>query len=106
RAFPVTARIPHVQMDVLSGMRPAVERHHPRLVDHLVADDDVSGALEDLDAVAVDDRKNRADDPSRDAAIVVAVVLVRVRLAVAQALDAPLGEAPLTFGRHRWNSAI
>ena len=48
-AVPVTARVAHVETDVSSDVRPAVERNHARLVNELVADGDESRRLDDLD---------------------------------------------------------
>ena len=59
-------------------MRPAVEGHDARLVDHLVADRDQARGLHDLVAVVVDDRQDRAGDAARDAAVVEAAIGVGI----------------------------
>src|SRR5438477_10586088 len=84
--------------------RPAVDRNHPRLVNHLVPDDDDAGALFDAGAVAVDGGKNRADDAARDAAIVVAVEFSRVVLAGEP--SALLRLTPLAIGRERRQASV
>ena len=76
-------------------MRPAVERHDARLVDHLVDDRHVTRRLEDLRAVVVDDGQDRAREAARDAAVVVAAVRVRVRGAASLAELAQRGLAVL-----------
>jgi hypothetical protein len=53
-AFPVAARVAHVEVNVRARVRPAVERDHARLVDHLHRDRDVARCLDDLVRVAVD----------------------------------------------------
>src|SRR5262249_18624697 len=45
---PMRARVSHVQANVLADVRTPVERDHPRLVNHLVTDGDVSGSLHNL----------------------------------------------------------
>ena len=70
---------PSHSLIVGADVRPAVERHDPRLVNHLVDDRDVTRRLHDLIAVVVDHRQYRARDAARDAPIVEAAVRVRIR---------------------------
>ena len=76
-ALEPAARIAHPHLHAGACVRAAVERDHARLVDHLVADHDDAGRLDDLRAVAVDDGNDRADEPARQAAIVVREIGVR-----------------------------
>ena len=86
-AFPVAARVAHVLPDVRADVRTAVERDDARVVDHLVADDDLVRCLHDAQAVAVQHRRD-ARDPARDAAIVEREVAEVVERAAPERADA------------------
>ena len=83
-AVPAPARDAHPRLDLGRRMRPPVERHDTRLVDHLVADRHPARALHDLVAVVVDDRQDRAGDAARDAAVVEAAIEIGVGLTPVQ----------------------
>src|SRR5262245_33043830 len=93
-------------MNVPSRMRTAVERNDADLANHLVPDDDDAGSLEDVGAVAVDGRHDRTGEPARDAAVVVAVILVRIRLPVGKPGRTAVGSLPLTVWRHGRHPAV
>src|SRR5438552_4190261 len=78
-AFPVAARVAHVEADALRRMRAAVEQDHARLVDHLVLDRDGVLRLHDAVRVAVDRRHHRSRQAAGDAAIVQTAILGTVR---------------------------
>src|SRR5262249_27836894 len=76
-ALPVAPRVAHIQVEALADTRALLQRHHSRLMDHLVLDHDEPWRLENRGPVAIDDRENRAGYAARDAAVVVAEVSVR-----------------------------
>src|SRR4030095_12394553 len=59
-------------------MRAVINRDDARLMDHLVADDDVPGTLRDVVGVAVNHRRLLTGTAERDAAVVQAPIGVRV----------------------------
>src|SRR5262245_54484703 len=70
------ARVAHVRPE--AGSRAVVERNHPRLVNHLVADGNEAGRLGGVVGIAVDRRHHRSGQAARDAAIVEAAIRVRI----------------------------
>ena len=85
-------------------MRPAVERHDARFVDHLVDERHVPGRLHDLVPVVVATGQDRTDEAARDAALGQGEVRVRGRVAVLA--RAPLGDALLRGRRHGRQAAV
>ncbi len=69
-ALEAPARVAHPLRDLRIQPRPPVERDHPRLVDHLVLNDDVAGELEDLRAHVVAGGQHRGEQAARDAPVV------------------------------------
>src|SRR5439155_17937927 len=71
-AIPVAARIAHIEVDLRADVRTRLrlDGNHPRLVDHLVENRDVSLPLHDAVRVAVNRRHHRAGIASGDAAVV------------------------------------
>ena len=90
----------------LPDVRTAVGVEEARVVDHLVADRDHAGRLDDAVAVAVDDAHHRSDDAARDAAVVQGEVLRRVERPVAERALVARCAALLRFGRERRRSAV
>src|SRR5690348_6448435 len=69
-AFPVAARVAQVGAEVLAEVRAVVNRNDARFVDHLAADDDVSGTLNDLVSEIVKSGQHAVEHATRDAAAV------------------------------------
>src|SRR6185503_18202546 len=107
-AFPVAARIAHVEADAGAGVRPAIERDHARLVNHLVPNRDEARALHDLERVAVGAGQHRPREPACDAAIVQTEILWAVERAVPEAAAAAglRGEPGLRLRRERRDPAV
>src|SRR5881227_838431 len=63
---PVSARIAEPLMQVLSDVRPSIERNDARAVNHFRSNRHIARTLEDLEIVVIDDRQVRrlvgADD--------------------------------------------
>ena len=74
-----------VLADAGRDMWPAIDRHDPRVVNHLVADDELIRRLQDHVAVAIGHGHDRSDDAAGDAAIVEREVLEGVEGAFAEA---------------------
>src|SRR5262245_50728336 len=79
-------------------------------MDHLIANRDVAGSLNDLISKVVDCRKHARHQPSRDAAAVDIEVFPRIDfvrevLPWSEAASQTLDEL-LSGGRHRWNASI
>ena len=89
-------------------MRAPIERNHARLVDHLVADRDGVGRLDDLVTAAVAGRHHRVRDAARDAAVVEAHVEVAVErpARVLVRADAAGARPRVRFGRARRDLAV
>src|SRR5215510_9428812 len=62
-------------MNVRADRRAAIERDHARVVDHLIADDDSIGSLDDARAVAINGRHEGANRAARDAPVIEREVL-------------------------------
>ena len=85
-------------------VRPPVERHDARLVDHLVDDRHVAGRLHDRVAVVVAAGQDRSGEAARDAAL--GQIEIGVRGRVAGLARAPLGEALLRGRCERRQAAV
>ncbi len=68
-AFPMAARHARPVPQRLGRGAAPVERNDARLVDHLHADHDIAGRLEDLDAGIIIARQHAAGQAARDAAV-------------------------------------
>ncbi len=101
RPLPVAAGVADVLPDRRREVRTAIERDDPRVVHHLVGDGHVPGRLVDVVRVAVDRRHHRAGHAARDAPVVEAPVLPRVRRAPALACGRAGGRTLLGLGRLR-----
>src|SRR5439155_25168447 len=110
-AFPMSTGIAHIEVDVAADVRAprnGIERDDARLVHHLVANRDVTGALDDLIRVAVDRRHHRAGYAARDAAVVEVAILEGISRAAAAvaARGGNRGDALLAFARHDRDVAV
>src|SRR5215471_21841717 len=74
-AVEVGARVAHVALDFRFEVWTRVEWNEPRLVHHLVPDRDPARRLDDLVGVAVDGRRHRTGNSTRDTSIVEAAIL-------------------------------
>ena len=93
--LPVRAGVAEVLAQMRRQGRTAVDRHHARLVDHLVADRDIAGALHQPGVGVVDGGIDGVGHAAGDAAVVEGEVLVAVERAVAEAApDAALLARP------------
>src|SRR5262249_44712183 len=100
----MTARISQVLMNLAARVRAPIERDDPRVVDHFVRARHVTRRLKDHVAIAINNRKDRAEDASRDATIVETPIVPRVWRATSRAGDYRC--APLAFRSERRNSSI
>ena len=106
-AFEVAAARALEASDILVDVRPGVERDHAGLVDHLVGDRHLGRALEDPDAVAVDDGTHAAVDAEADAAVVEREVLELVERTGPEAATARGGRrSRLAFIVHGRRAAV
>ena len=95
----MTDRVAHVLLDRAVDVRAVVEMDDPRVVDHLVGHGHLGRALRDPDAVAVDRRQHRAEEPARDAAVVEREVLELVERSRPEGADARDGLRARLAGR-------